>query len=263
MNPENVSRLSQSEPNNVFRLSQSAPNNVSRLSQSDPNNVFRLSQSDPKKTPEPQIPSPPPFAPLNKSAPITKTRRILPHWSQEGCTYFATFRLADSVAAPVWRKWQQQRAAWLNMHPKPWDQTTQKDYNTKFPAQMELWLDAGYGSCALKNPALREIATTSMHHFDGHRFTLGDYIIMPNHVHVLVTPHPGHTLASILTGWKRVSGHKIISLIGNPKPFWMTEDFDHAIRSERQLKHFKNYIAQNPIKAGLPTGSWTHWKSLC
>ncbi|HEX7262403.1 MAG TPA: hypothetical protein VF258_11415 [Luteolibacter sp.] len=199
--------------------------------------------------------------PLDKSAPITKARRILPHWSQDGCTYFVTFRLADSVAAPVWKKWKEQRATWLENHPKPWDAETQKAYNAKFPAQMELWSDAGYGSCALADAHLREMVANAMHHFDGHHFTFGDYILMPNHVHALVTPRVGHPLESILTGWKRVSGHAIIKLTGLPKPFWMSEDFDHAVRSEKQLRHFQNYISENPMKAGLKSGSWTYWKA--
>ena len=225
-----------------------------------PGNVFRLSQSEAKPQENPaETAGTHSLKPLDKSAPILKTRRILPHWSQDGCTYFVTFRLADSVAAPIWKKWKEQRTAWLTMHPKPWDSETQKDYNAKFPAQMELWLDAGYGSCALDDPNLREQVVKSMHHFDGLHFTLGDYVLMPNHVHVLVTPHEGHTLAKILAGWKRVSGHAILLITGGAKPFWMAEDFDHVVRSERQLQHFRNYIAENPQKAKLRPGTWTHW----
>lgn len=125
---------------------------------------------------------------------------------------------------------------------------------------MERWLDAGYGSCALQEHSLREVVTKSMHHFDGQRFILGDYVIMPNHVHVLITPLGSHKLETILAGWKRVSGHAILRLTAGPKPFWMSEDFDHAVRSERQLQHFQNYIAENPYKAKLRPGSWTYWK---
>jgi REP element-mobilizing transposase RayT len=215
----------------------------------------------------PEESSPPPetggarsLKPLDKGEPITKARKILPHWTQDGCTYFVTFRLADSVAAPVWKKWREDRTIWLEGNPKPWDTLTQKDYNERFPAQMERWLDAGYGTCALQEHSLREVVTKSMHHFDGQRFILGDYVIMPNHIHVLITPLKGHELEDILAGWKRVSGHAILKLTGGPKPFWMSEDFDHVVRSERQLLHFQNYIAENPSKAKLCPGSWTHWK---
>jgi putative transposase len=224
-----------------------------------PDRVFRLSQSEAESQPDPaETAGTHSLKPLDKSAPIAKIQRTLPHWSQDGCTYFVTFRLADSVAAPVWKQWKEQRATWLATHPKPWDSETQKDFNTKFPAQMELWLDAGYGSCALRDPVLRGLIAKAIHHFDNHHFTLGDYVLMPNHVHVLVTPHPGHTLEAFLTGWKRVSGHAILHHSGGAKPFWMSEDFDHVVRSEKQLLHFKNYIAENPRKAGLRPGSWTH-----
>jgi hypothetical protein len=84
-----------------------------------------------------------------------------------------------------WEKWQDQRTAWHATHPKPWDPETQKAYNAKFPAQMELWSDAGYGSCALADAHLREIVARAMCHFNGQHFTLGDCILMlrqPGHV---------------------------------------------------------------------------------
>jgi putative transposase len=207
----------------------------------------------------------PALKPLNKDAPISKTRRTLPHWEQAGCTYFVTFRLADAVAAPVWKQWRAERAAFHDQHPKPWDTATQKEYNAQFPAQMERWADAGHGSCALADPALRALVVQAMQHFDGVRYTLGDFVLMPNHAHVLVTPHDGHSLKDILTGWKRTSGHSILKLIPGPKPFWMDEDFDHAVRSEKQLAHFQNYIAENPSKASLRAGTWTHYaaKAMC
>ena len=197
--------------------------------------------------------------PLDKEAPITKTRRTLPHWEQAGCTYFVTFRLADAVAAPLWKQWRSEREASHDRHPQPWDATTQKNYNARFPARIEVWMDAGHGSCALTDPALRELVGHAMHHFDGDHYKLETYVLMPNHVHVIVTPCQGYGLKDILTGWKRTSGHAILKHLPAPKPFWMDEDFDHAVRSEKQFLHFQNYIAENPAKARLRHGTWTHW----
>jgi hypothetical protein len=163
----------------------------------DRENVFRLSQPEAEQGDEPaETAGTHSLKPLDRSAAIEKKQRTLPHWSQDGCTYFVTFPLADAVAAPVWKKWKEQRATWLAMHPKPWDTATQKDYNTRFPAQMELWLDAGYGSCALKDPTLRNLVEKAMRHFDGQHFKLGHYVLMPNHVHVLLAPFEGHSLAA-------------------------------------------------------------------
>ena len=92
------------EPKNVFRLSQSEA-----VPQQDPAetagtrfNVFQLSQSEALPEEDPAgTAGTHSLKPLDRSAPILKTRRTLPHWTQPGCTYFVTFRLADSVAAPV------------------------------------------------------------------------------------------------------------------------------------------------------------------
>ncbi len=73
----------------------------------------------------------------------------LPHWRQEGVTYFVTFRLADALPQVKLQGWLRERDVWLASHPRPWDARTSTAYHKRFTARIEKWLDAGYGSCAL------------------------------------------------------------------------------------------------------------------
>ena len=201
------------------------------------------------------------FKALNRGEPIEKTFRCLPHWEQAGCTYFITYRLADAMPAEKRRQWQAELDDWLALHPQPWDDATWREYTRTFEGEIQRWLDAGHGSCALKDPAIRRIVSDSFHHFDGQRYRLGDYVIMPNHVHVLFTPLPGHGMKELVTAWKRFTGHAILTKTGHPPPFWQLESYDHIVRSGRQLAHYQNYIRENPAKAHLNPNQWTHYEA--
>jgi hypothetical protein len=119
----------------------------------------------------------PVFHPIEPRVPIDKSRRTLPHWEQGGCTYFITYRLADAMPAAKLREWRWQLDLWLEHHPKPWYEKEWHEYRTRFEGPIQQWLDAGHGSCALKNPVVREIVVEAFHHHDGTRYHLGDYVI--------------------------------------------------------------------------------------
>jgi hypothetical protein len=81
---------------------------------------------------------------------IRFTENLLPHWQQNGATYFVTFRLADSVPAHLRAQWEEERAKWLRFHPEPWAAETELEYHKRFTGAIERWLDAGYDSCVLR-----------------------------------------------------------------------------------------------------------------
>src|SRR5262249_4388399 len=103
--------------------------------------------------------------------------------------------------------------------------------------------------------------------FDGERYALGAFVIMPTHVHVLVTPAPEHSLSSILQSWKAHSAKAVHAVMGRSGALWMDESFDHVVRSKEQLEHYERYIRENPAKAGLHEGEYRlgtgkfEWKS--
>jgi predicted dehydrogenase/threonine dehydrogenase-like Zn-dependent dehydrogenase/REP element-mobilizing transposase RayT len=195
------------------------------------------------------------FIPFNPNAKTDKTRRNLPHWEQEGVTQFVTFRQADALPQEVLAQWTRDDEAWLAQHPRPWSAETEQLYQDLFHERKEQSLDQGYGSCLLADPEVSVIVRNAMHHFDGERYILDDYVIMPNHVHVLLKPLPGHDLSSIMHSWKSFTSREIKKRRGlGEAPFWQAERFDHALRSEAILELKREYIRQNPVKAGLRSG---------
>jgi len=197
-----------------------------------------------------------PLKPFNRGAETQKSRRNLPHWRQAGCTYFVTFRLADSLPQSQLKAWQEERAVWMKVHPEPWTAAVTDEYEERFLERIQTWLDAGYGSCALSKRPIQALVAGALAHFDAQRYRLGDFVLMPNHVHALVTPAEGFTFSSILHSWKSYTANKANELLCRAGTFWMDENFDHIVRSTDQLRHFEQYIGENPVKAGLKTATF-------
>ncbi len=199
------------------------------------------------------------FKPLNKDAEIAKSRRNLPSWQQLGCTYFITWRLADSVPAFQLKEWEAAHQNFRAAHPEPdWSEDTWQKYHWQITRRMEEYLDAGSGACVLQDGRLRKLVAEALGHFAGSRWELGSYVLMPNHVHVLLTPGLENSLSDILKSIKRHTSRELNRAIGKTgTPLWQEESFHHAVRSEAQLLKFQQYIRANPAKAGLAEGTFT------
>ncbi len=92
----------------------------------------------------------------------------------------------------------------------------------------------------------------------GIEYDLGDWVVMPNHVHVLLQPLGEKPLYEILQPIKGVSARNINKMIGRAGTLWMEESFSHIVRSLEQLKKLQRYIQGNPLKAGLAEGTFGH-----
>jgi putative transposase len=73
-----------------------------------------------------------PFYGFDPRQGVDIARRRLPHWRQEGATYFITFRLADSLPQSLLRQWEHEREIWLRWHPLPWSVDEQLEYEHRF-----------------------------------------------------------------------------------------------------------------------------------
>jgi REP element-mobilizing transposase RayT len=125
--------------------------------------------------------------------------------------------------------------------------------NTKSgsPYRLQEWLDAGMGACHLRRSDVRARVERSLLHFDGKRYDIDAFVLMPNHVHAVIAPTHGYDLSMILRGIKGVSANECNKLLGRKSTFWMDESYDHIVRDANELVGFRNYITANPEKAGL------------
>jgi carbamoylphosphate synthase large subunit/REP element-mobilizing transposase RayT len=194
------------------------------------------------------------FRGLDPQQPIVQKRGHLPHWEQSGATYFVTFRLADSIPADVLAEWKGERAAWLKLHPQPWDWKTAREYMRRFEEDREHWLDQGHGSCLLREARAAAIVAEALNHFDRQRYLVDAYVVMPNHVHVLFKPLRRNSLADILHSWKSLTAQVLNREMNRAGALWMQESFDTIVRDAEHLRACREYITQNPAKARLSEG---------
>jgi len=83
-------------------------------------------------------------------------------------------------------------------------------------------------------------------------YALHAFVIMPNHVHLLVAPHV--SVSRLMNGLKGVTAREANSILSNKgQRFWQDESFDHWIRSSAEFDRIRAYIERNPVSAGLIT----------
>jgi type I restriction enzyme R subunit len=193
----------------------------------------------------------------------------LPHWYQSGVTYFVTFRTEDSVPQELSRAWHHRRAEWLRQHGLDPELPTwkavlrsspqlEREYHSEFTREFMEYLDRGYGACVLRDQALSGLIGESLRHFDGDRYDIGDFVVMPNHVHLLVCLKGATEIETQCKSWKTFTATKINRALGRRGRFWQEESFDHLVRSPEQFEYLQRYIADNPKRAGLPAGEFLH-----
>jgi len=193
---------------------------------------------------------------LNPEALTKKESRFLPHWQQGTCACFVTWRLADSLPAEKLAALRTERDAWEAAHPEPWSKDEETEHHNLFNERINTWLDAGSGSCILRDPALAGIVSSALEHFDGERYHLYAAVVMPNHVHVLFQPIGGNQISDILQSWKSFTAKAINAKTGDDGRLWQPESFDQLIRNDGHFGAVMQYIRENPEKAGLGEGEF-------
>ena len=101
----------------------------------------------------------------------------------------------------------------------------------------------------------------SLLHFDGDRYEMNDYVVMPNHCHLLVAFQGDDVMLKQCESWKRFTANAINKATSREGKFWQQDGFDHLVRSEEQFEHFRRYIAGNPKKANLSPSACTDFTS--
>jgi REP element-mobilizing transposase RayT len=117
--------------------------------------------------------------------------------------------------------------------------------------RIEHYLDSGAGRCWLSQPEIAETAENALLFFEGQRYGLEAWVVMPNHVHALFTPMAGHSFSEILHSWESYTSNEANRLLGRSGEFWFPDYYDRFIRDERHFARAVEYIEMNPVAAGL------------
>ena len=172
-------------------------------------------------------------------------RRNLPHWQQGHAWCFVTWRLKDSLPAVKLRQLLDEKTRWIECHPEPRDEATENEYHERFTHKLDEWLDQGHGACVLREPENARIVANALRYFDGQRYELATFTVMPNHVHALFRPCGENTLSSILRAWKGFMAREINKRMGVSGALWQEESWDRLVRGEAHFFKCAEYVRNN------------------
>ena len=175
------------------------------------------------------------------------SRGYLPHLDQPGIIQFITFRLSDSVPAKVIAAFPGSAGA---------------SPAVKLRKRTDGYMVQGHGECWLGDDRIAELVENALLYFDGVRYRLLAWVIMPNHVHALIEAFDGFPLDGVIHSWKSFTSKQANKILGRSGQFRMQDYFDRYIRDDNHLAAVTDYIERNPVKAGLaPSADAWRWGS--
>ena len=184
-----------------------------------------------------------------------RERGRLPHWEVEGGTYFITFRLFDSLPKQALAEIESEKQR-LQKRSKQLSQAEHLKLQRAAFAKLEAYLDVGVGACFLRDARVAATVVENLKHFDGERYRLFAWCVMPNHVHVALKIFPKYSLSRVVQSWKSFTSKRANALLDRNGSFWQREYFDRLIRDENELRRVISYIAKNPEKARFRNWKW-------
>ena len=208
--------------------------------------------------------------PINdQSIPFTKRKSNLPHWTKDGAIYAVTFRLADSLPKSALDAHKAQTIELQNQIEKAEVQgdlalasSFKKQLIAHYQTNLETALNKQEGNAWMNDESIAKIVASSLTHFDGERYDLGSWCIMPNHVHLIIKPKTGYLLSDILHSIKSYSAKEANTALGTDGPFWQSESYDHVVRDSDDFLNQTKYIQSNAEVAGLQDWKWCGTKRL-
>jgi putative transposase len=173
-------------------------------------------------------------------------RGYLPHRDEPGLTQFVTVRLADSFPESL-------RSEWKHL----W----QIEENSKRRVELEFYLDRCLGTCHLRRKDIAKLVEDALLFFHPERYELKSWVIMPNHVHILLKIG-SQPLSRVMENWKKYTAHEANKCLGHRGKFWHPDYWDTYMRSDAHELKVRRYIENNPTKAKLVRDpkDW-HWSS--
>jgi len=103
----------------------------------------------------------------------------------------------------------------------------------------------------------RQVVVAALRHFDRQRYDLYAYVVMNDHVHVVVSPRAELHLAETVRSWKSYTANRLQREHQREGGLWQRGYFERIVRDESELFEKLNYISNNPRKRWPGTESYT------
>jgi putative transposase len=169
-------------------------------------------------------------------------RRRLPHYYSIGQPMFITWRLHGSLPAN-------------RSFPKT------MDAENDFLAMEQTWDNACTGPQFLSRPEIANVVVQAIQFRDARDYELHAYVVMSNHVHLLMTPLV--KVSKTMQSLKRFTARECNRILGfTGKQFWQNESYDRLVRDDAEFQSIVRYIENNPVTARLvPAPEKFFWSS--
>lgn len=187
-------------------------------------------------------------------------KRRLPHHQPNGCDLFITFRLNFSLPKHILDSLAEYQANIENDLRKRADLTIEEKkiiLSKKAFANYDMMLNR-YNSFTinLSEPKLAETLVKSLREYDGSLYHLHSFVIMPNHVHIMIRIAENelgamYSIAYVMKSIKGTSARYLNIKLNRRGRLWLREYYDHFIRNEQEFNNVIRYMEMNPVKAGL------------
>jgi len=196
-------------------------------------------------------------------------KRNLPHFQIEDSVLFITYRLAFSLPRNILEVLQEKRELIDKklIQIKSAERKRERDIYNKFLFKIaDEFLDKfNQEPLWLKNTKIAKIILDSLLYNNLKYYELHFCMIMPNHVHLVLKPlkktnRQYYSISKIMKEHKSytaVAANKILKRNGQ---FWQHESYDHIIRDDDEYYRIKNYVLNNPVKAGF-VDNYKDWKN--
>jgi REP element-mobilizing transposase RayT len=174
------------------------------------------------------------------------SRGYLPHFDAGDVPQSITFRLAGSIPAALHQQWRDElRLGAQSPQPPPASAAAEER------RRIEKYLNRGIGPTWLSDPQIGSLVEGALLFFDAERYRLHAWVVMPNHVHTVITPFADSSMSQIVWSWKSYTATRANVLLNRQGTFWQADYFDRFIRDDGHFRAAVSYIENNPVVAGL------------
>jgi REP element-mobilizing transposase RayT len=183
-----------------------------------------------------------------------RKRARLPHWDCAHGVYFVTFNLFDAIPRDALlriREESEARAQHIRAVRGRLTIAEKRLIDDCSRVKAGEMLDRDQGSCFMRDARVARIVANAITHFDGQRYRLLAWCVMPNHVHAVFTLGPNQRVDAVVHSWKSFTAHRCNALLGREGDFWQDDYYDRLVRDASELRNTIDYVINNPVKAGF------------